>query len=140
MLMLSVMRQESAFEGFIQSKAGALGLMQIMPATGAEIATNLNWPEDFSQADLARPYVNLIFGANYLRRQRQYFGGDPFAMLAAYNGGPGNTIAWKELAASDDPDLLLEVIRIAETRNYIRLINEIYTVYRWLYGSSMTLP
>jgi soluble lytic murein transglycosylase len=79
--------------------------------------------------------VSLVFGANYLRRQRNLFEGDDFAMLAAYNGGPGNTLAWKELITpSNDPDLLLEVIRIDETRNYIRLINEIHSIYKSLYG------
>jgi soluble lytic murein transglycosylase len=78
----------------------------------------------------------MRFGANYLKKQRNLFGGDLFAMLAAYNGGPGNTLIWKELAGSEDPDLFLETVRIEETRNYIRLINEIHAVYRWLYGDN----
>ena len=128
------MRQESSYEGFIESSAGARGLMQIIPSTGAQLATDLQWPENYTVEDLDRPYVSLVFGANYLRRQRGLFEGDTFAMLAAYNGGPGNTLAWKDLASGDDPDLFLEVIRIEETRNYIRLINEIHSVYKWLYG------
>jgi soluble lytic murein transglycosylase len=134
LLLLSVMRQESSYEGFIESSAGARGLMQIIPSTGAQLADDLQWPEDYTAADLDRPYVSLVFGATYLRRQRGLFEGDPFAMLAAYNGGPGNTLAWVDLAPSNDPDLFLEVIRIEETRNYIRLINEIHSVYKWLYG------
>jgi soluble lytic murein transglycosylase-like protein len=55
-------------------------------------------------------------------------------MLAAYNGGPGNTIAWKNLTPNEDPDLFLEIVRIEETRDYIRLINEIHYIYGWLYG------
>ena len=134
LLLLSVMRQESSYEGFIESSAGARGLMQIIPSTGAQLATDLQWPENYTVDDLDRPYVSLVFGANYLRRQRGLFEGDIFAMLAAYNGGPGNTLAWMDLAPGDDPDLFLEVIRIEETRNYIRLINEIHSVYKWLYG------
>jgi soluble lytic murein transglycosylase len=134
LLLLSIIRQESTFEGFIDSGAGARGLMQIIPATGAQLAAELDWPENYTVDDLYRPYVSLVFGANYLKKQRNLFGGDLFAMLAAYNGGPGNTLIWKELAGGDDPDLFLETIRIEETRNYIRLINEIYAVYRWLYG------
>ncbi len=57
-------------------------------------------------------------GSNYLARQRDYFDNNLYATLAAYNGGPGNTIYWKEIAG-DDPDLLLEVIRADETRTYI---------------------
>lgn len=137
LLLLAIMRQESTYEGFIRSSAGARGLMQIIPSTGEQLAMELNWPENYTADDLYRPHVSLLFGANYLKKQRNYFGGDLFAMLAAYNGGPGNTIAWKELTPSDDPDLFLEVVRIQETRNYIRLINEIHYIYRWLYGSEM---
>ena len=136
LLMLSIIRQESTYEGFIDSGAGARGLMQIIPSTGEQLAAELAWPEDYTVDDLYRPYVSLRFGANYLKKQRNLFGGDLFAMLAAYNGGPGNTLIWKELTGSDDPDLLLETIRIEETRNYIRLINEIHAVYRWLYGEN----
>ena len=136
LLLLSIMRQESTYEGFISSSAGARGLMQIIPSTGEQLAQDLEWPENYTAEDLYRPYVSLLFGANYLKKQKNLFEGDLFAMLAAYNGGPGNTIAWKDLTPIDDPDLFLEVIRIQETRNYIRLINEIFYIYRWLYGSS----
>ena len=135
LLVLSIIRQESAYEGFIRSTASARGLMQIMPDTGAQLADQLAWPEDYTIDDLNRPYVSLVFGTHYLRQQLNLFNGDLFAMLAAYNGGPGNTIAWKGFIESGDPDLFLEVIRIEETRNYIRLINEIYYIYRWLYGT-----
>jgi len=134
LLLLSIIRQESTYEGFIRSSASARGLMQIMPETGAQLANELGWPENYSIDDLNRPHVSMIFGAHYLRQQLNLFGGDVFAMLAAYNGGPGNTIAWKSLTESTDPDLFLEIVRIEETRNYIRLINEIHYIYRWLYG------
>lgn len=136
LLLLSIIRQESAYEGFIGSSAGAIGLMQIIPSTGAERAAILNWPEGYTTADLYRPYVSIVFGANYLSHWRTYFEGDLYATLASYNGGPGNAIAWKELAP-DDPDLFLEVVRLEETRNYIRLITEIHYIYRWLYGNSV---
>jgi len=60
-------------------------------------------------------------------------GGNIYAALAAYNGGPGNAIAWNGLA-NDDPDLFLEVVRFQETRDYIRLIYEIYGAYRTIYS------
>ncbi len=77
LLMLSVMRQESTYEGFISSSAGAQGLMQILPSTGAQLAKTIGWPEDFSTEDLNRPYVSLVLGASYLRQQRQFFDGRP---------------------------------------------------------------
>lgn len=133
LFLFSVIRQESLFEGFVQSAAGARGLMQIMPATGDEIAARLKWPEDYSQNDLYRPLVNLKFGIDYLDRQRELFDGDLFVALAAYNGGPGNAMEWKKLA-QDDPDLFLEIVRFEETRNYLRGIYEIFTIYRFLYN------
>lgn len=132
LFLFSVLRQESLFEGFASSGAGARGLMQIMPATGAEIAAQLHWPLDFTSSDLFRPLVSIRLGTRYLARQRDAFQGDLFAALAAYNGGPGNAAAWRDLAGKD-PDVFLEVIRIKETRDYIVQIYEFFNLYRILY-------
>ncbi len=132
LFIFSVIRQESLFEGFVRSSAGANGLMQIMPATGEGIVQDLGWPENYSQEDLVRPLVNLHLGVDYLDEQRRLFDGDLYAALAAYNSGPGNAMVWKELS-HDDPDLFLEVIRYPETRDYVRKIYEIFAIYRWLY-------
>lgn len=132
LFLLSVIRQESLFEPFARSSASARGLLQIMPATGQELATQLNWPPGYTDRDLSRPIVSIRFGARYLARQRDYFDGDLVAALAAYNGGPGNTLQWVELAKGD-PDLLLEVIRADETRRYIMNIFENFNIYRLIY-------
>lgn len=132
LFLLSVIRQESLFEPFARSSASARGLLQIMPATGQELATQLNWPPGYTDRDLSRPIVSIRFGARYLARQRDYFGGDLMAALAAYNGGPGNTLQWVELSKGD-PDLLLEVIRADETRRYIMNIFENFNIYRLIY-------
>ncbi len=128
----SIIRQESLFESHIQSSAGARGLMQILPATGYEIAGQMGWPQGYSTDDLNNPAVNIRLGAHYLANQRSYFG-DVYAALAAYNGGPGNTAVWVGLSKGD-PDLLLEVIRPQETRQYIRQISEFNHIYRTLYS------
>ena len=133
LFMFSIIRQESLFEGFVRSTAGAHGLMQVIPDTGQQIATELNWPPAYDSEDLYRPIVSVRFGAYYLGKNRDLLGGNLYAGLAAYNGGPGNAIVWRDLAGND-PDLLLEVIRFEETRNYIRLIYEIFSTYRSLYG------
>jgi soluble lytic murein transglycosylase len=133
LFMFSVIRQESLFEGFVKSTAGAHGLMQIIPDTGAQIASELKWPPGFDSNDLYRPIVSVRFGSYYLDKNRTLLNGSLYASLAAYNGGPGNALVWKKLAG-DDPDLLLETIRFKETRDYIRYIYEIFTVYRNLYG------
>ncbi|MBC7877681.1 MAG: tetratricopeptide repeat protein [Anaerolineales bacterium] len=134
LLIFSVVRQESLFEGFVSSNAGARGLMQIIPATGEQINFELIWPRNYDENDLYRPDVSVAFGTYYLAKNRDLLNGDMYAALAAYNGGPGNAIAWKELAG-DDPDLFLETVRFEETRNYIRNIYEIFVIYRRLYGA-----
>lgn len=134
LLVFSVIRQESFFEGFVSSTANARGLMQVIPSTGAQIAGELGKPLNYTEKDLFRPQVSMMFGTYYLQKNRNLFDGDPYAMLAAYNGGAGNTLQWKALAG-DDPDLLLESVRFEETRNYIRNIYEIYAVYKRLYGA-----
>ncbi|MBI5823237.1 MAG: tetratricopeptide repeat protein [Chloroflexi bacterium] len=131
----SVIRQESLFEGFVSSSAGARGLMQIIPSTGAQIASELGKPPNYTEDDLYRPFVSVQFGAHYLANNLRLFNGDLYAALAAYNGGPGNSLEWKNLAG-DDPDLFLESVRFEETRNYIRNIYEIHIVYRRLYGAA----
>jgi soluble lytic murein transglycosylase len=108
-------------------------LMQVMPATGNEVATRLGWPADFTQSDLLRPEVNMTLGIDYLARQRDSLGGDLYAALAAYNGGPGNAAVWQSLAKGD-PDLFVEVVRFDETRNYLMGIYEVFTIYSRLYA------
>jgi soluble lytic murein transglycosylase len=132
LFLMSVMRQESLFEGFVISTAGARGLMQIIPATGQSIATQIEWPPNYTSEDLYRPLVSVSLGADYLSAQRNTFDGDLYAALAAYNGGPGNAAAWFDLAGGDQ-DLFLEIVRFRETRNYIRGIYELFTIYRNLY-------
>jgi soluble lytic murein transglycosylase len=133
LFLFSVVRQESLFEGFVRSTAGAHGLMQVIPDTGEQIARELGWPPAYDSEDLYRPIVSVTFGAYYLHKNIDMMDGNVYAGLAAYNAGPGNAVVWRELAG-DDPDLLLEIIRFEETRNYIRLIYEIFNTYRTLYG------
>jgi soluble lytic murein transglycosylase len=133
LFLYALIRQESLFEGFVSSSAGAIGLMQIIPATGEEVAANLGWPKNYSDADLYRPYVNVTLGVDYLDHQRKIFDGEIYAALAAYNGGPGNAAEWQKLSP-DDPDLFLELIRFTETRNYLRRIYENFNIYRLIYN------
>jgi soluble lytic murein transglycosylase len=133
LFMFSLIRQESLFEGFVRSSAGAHGLMQVVPPTGEQIATELAWPPAYDSEDLYRPIVSVRFGAYYLAKNRDLLDGNLYAGLAAYNAGPGNALAWRELSG-EDPDLFLEVVRFEETRNYIRFIYEIFSTYRSLYS------
>ncbi|MEX1248162.1 MAG: tetratricopeptide repeat protein [Anaerolineales bacterium] len=130
----AMMRQESLFEGFVTSSAGARGVMQIIPITGQDIATLTDWPPNYTSEDLYRPIVSIRFGVDYLAIQRNAFGGDLYAALAAYNAGPGNASYWVGLAKGD-PDLFLEIVGFAETRNHIRSVYELFIIYRNLYAT-----
>ena len=130
----SVMRQESLFEGFVHSAAGARGLMQIIPATGANISATNSWLIGYTAEDLYRPMVSIKFGTWYLASNHNLLNDDLYATLAAYNGGPGNAIEWQALG-NGDPDLLLESVRFSETRDYIRNIYETYHIYKSIYGA-----
>lgn len=133
LLIFALIRQESLFESLATSHAAAHGLMQVIPATGAQIAAELGWPPGYETADLHRPYVSLRFGTYYLAQQRDRFDGRLDAALAGYNGGPVNAWHWLE-SADDDPDLFLELIEFSETQTYLRRIKEHLAVYQALYG------
>jgi len=140
LLLFALVRQESWFDASAVSPAGALGLTQVIPATGEDIAADLGLT-DFRESDLLDPETSLRFGAHYLAQQIEAFGGNIAAALAAYNGGPGNAGRWTETAGAD-PDLLLETIDFEETRLYVRLVLENYALYRHAYGvtDELSLP
>lgn len=133
LLLYSLIYQESRFAVQVQSSAGARGLMQLMPATAQQIASETGFLSNFEAADLDVPYYNLELGTNYLARQLYVFDGDTYSALAAYNSGPGNVMRWKE-SIGEDPDVFLNAIRYLETRTYLRRIEEIYHQYSLIYG------
>jgi soluble lytic murein transglycosylase len=140
LLVTGLIRQESLFEPFAVSGAAAYGLMQVIPPTGREINAALDWPPNYSDRDLTRPYVSLRFGTYYLSRQRDYLKGDLYAALAAYNGGPGMGLRWKERSGGD-PDvffttMVLDGSGYRETQQYIRTVTANYAVYHRLYAGT----
>jgi soluble lytic murein transglycosylase len=136
LLLAALVRQESLFEPVAESYAGARGLGQVMPATGEGIARNLGM-DDFVLDDLYRPFVSIEFGAYYLAVQMNRFDNHILMALAAYNGGPGNTLRWIE-AGGDDLDLFVEVITATQSRIYLQRVYEQYITYETLYRSSST--
>jgi soluble lytic murein transglycosylase len=118
-LMLGLVRQESRFSPTARSPVGALGLTQVMPATGRQIAGWLNEP-GFETSDLTQPEVALRYGAAYLGVQLERFDGREWPALAAYNGGPGNADRWFD-ESGDDQDRFVETIDFRETRRYVQL-------------------
>ena len=133
--LLALIRQESLYDPQAISVAGALGLTQVIPTTAAEIAEKLG-RSDFTPPDLLEPSLNIEFGAFYLGDQLRLFDGDLHLALAAYNGGPGNALRWRDDPATTDPDFLTETIDLEETRSYLELVLANYAVYRFLYGGA----
>ena len=134
LLLAALIRQESLFEPAAESYAGARGLGQVMPATGEGIARSLG-VEDFVLDDLYRPVVSIRFGAYYLAVQMRRFQNQILVALAAYNGGPGNTLRWLE-AGGDDLDLFVEVITATQSRLYLQKVYRQYLTYEAMYRAT----
>ena len=133
LLMAGLMRQESAFNPTAKSSAGALGLGQVMPATGQGIANALG-QSSFTTDDLLRPNVSIEFGAYYLASQLRQYGGQVYPALAAYNAGGGNVNGWLREISTEDMDLFAANVPFAETQYYIRVVYENYRAYHRLYA------
>lgn len=131
-IVAALIRQESTWEPKARSRAGALGLMQVMPATGRQIAQTLGVSR-WSTELLFDPATNIRFGTHYLAAALRRFEGDLGRALAAYNAGPGRIGAWSSGGAAADPELFIERITLVETRDYVRIVQRNLTLYRALY-------
>ncbi|MDI3339549.1 MAG: lytic transglycosylase domain-containing protein [Sphaerobacter sp.] len=133
LLLVALVMQESDFNPNARSPAGAVGLAQIVPATGQEIARRLG-RTNFEPHDLLRPEVSLEFGAYYLAERLRRFGGNLPAALAAYNAGDAPVTEWLAAPGGEDPDVFTEMIPYPETYTYVRRVYVNYQHYRRLYG------
>ncbi len=118
-LAASVALQESAFNPLAVSSAGARGLLQVMPAVGAELARAAGL-QRFEPSDLFDPETNVTLGCKHLAEYRRRFGSIPKA-LAAYNGGPSRVERWSPSNRLDD-ERFVERIPIPETRLYVKRV------------------
>ena len=132
-LSLSIARRESEFNASIGSPVGALGLMQLMPATAEEVAGNLGLP--YARGRLTNDWrYNARLGAAYLSYLNDEFGPTPVMIAAGYNAGPSRPKRWMD--ERGDPRLLemdvvdwIEHIPFRETRNYVMRVTESIPVY-----------
>ncbi|HEV8635769.1 MAG TPA: transglycosylase SLT domain-containing protein [Chloroflexota bacterium] len=129
LLIAALIRQESQFDRHARSAAGARGLTQVMPATGADIARRTGYG-GFSPEHLEDAGVGIDFGARFLAGQIVGFEGDVFRAVAAYNAGPVPASRWA--AGTDDPDVFVESIEYAETRAYVKAVYLHHAAYRGL--------
>jgi soluble lytic murein transglycosylase len=133
-LVASVIRQESAFEPMTVSNAGAVGLMQIMPAEASRIATAGGLGEVTREA-LFDPETNIAVGAAEFSQKLAAMNGNLNLAIAGYNAGEEPVRDWMTRTPIDDMDLFVESIPFAETRLYVKTVNRNRHEYRRIYGS-----
>jgi soluble lytic murein transglycosylase-like protein len=128
-LVLAIMREESRYNHLARSPRGALGLMQLMPATASWIV-NRNLSED----DLYRPETNIETAVAYLDYLTDRFDGLEY-VVASYNGGPNAVRRWMRNLGSRSVEQFVEEIPYVETRNFVKRVYTSYRMYMHLYGS-----
>ena len=131
-LVAALVLQESSFDPAALSRAGARGLMQVMPGTGRRIARDKG--QRFHRAALHDPETSLDFGTRYLRQMSERFSGAVEKVLAAYNAGPHRVDAWTALRGELPPEEFIESIPFSETRGYVTIVLANREQYRRLYG------
>ena len=129
----ALIRQESMFMADVGSTAGALGLMQIMPATGKRIASLLAEPFPHRFV-LLSPEENIRYGTFYLQMRWQELQRNPVLATAAYNAGASRVLSWLPKEGSLPADVWVEVIPFYETRDYVEKIFAYQIVYRHRLG------
>jgi soluble lytic murein transglycosylase len=131
---LAIARRESEFDPVVVSGAGARGLMQVMPATAKNVASELGI--DYAREKLTTDWrYNVQLGTTYLARLHGQFGGNPVMIAAGYNAGPGRPVRWMEVYGdprNGNVDIVdwIEHIPFRETRNYAMRVTESLPIYR----------
>jgi len=126
-LMMGLIHQESYFNPRTRSAVGAIGLMQLMPATGKELGSRLF--HSFNVSRLENPEVNIELGTMHFRYLVDMFGGKVELAIASYNAGQGNVLKWRRAAPGKPMDEFVESIPFAETRNYVKRVTMLAASY-----------
>ena len=129
----AIIRQESAFMVDARSSAGALGPMQLMPATARLVARWLDRTGP-AQSELMQPRLNIELGSHYLARLEQRYSAHPVLAAAAYNAGPGNVSRWLPRQGQLSSELWIEGIPFRETRDYVQRVLAYQAIYRFRLG------
>lgn len=134
-LVYGFMRQESAFNPKARSYVGAMGLMQLMPATAR--AVSARYAPETAGANPWDPSTNVALGQAYISMLLNEVDGNLVRTAAGYNGGPGNVMRWdNSLNASQDPLLYIASIPLHETRDFVQRVLTNY----WMYQIRMGQP
>ena len=130
-LILAIIRTESTFNSEAQSSVGAIGLMQLMPATAHEIGSKGGLT--FNTSYLFNPELNVQLGNMYYSNIRMILEGKDVSAVAAYNGGIGAVTKWKSNLKYNDTDEFIEQIPYEETKNYVEKVFGSYWNYVRIY-------
>jgi soluble lytic murein transglycosylase len=133
-LVASLIRQESEFNAAALSRANAVGLMQLLPKTGKNVAKQVKL-RGYSAPQLFTPAVNLELGTRYFKDMVDKYNGQFEYALAAYNAGTDRVGDWLGQGHYRDPQEFVESIPFTETREYVQAILRNASVYRQLYGT-----
>lgn len=136
--LMAIARRESAFYAGARSPVGARGLMQVMPATGKQVAAQLK----ASHSDQALYDVehNVLLGSAYYRQLLDRYGGNRVLAMAAYNAGPHRVDRWRNGPGETVPvDIWIETIPFRETRNYVKAVLAYNLVFKYLLGQEGSL-
>jgi soluble lytic murein transglycosylase len=143
-LIYAVILAESSFSPTALSPAGAIGLMQLMPATAASVANG--GKGEFNADTLTSPKTNIRYGVKHLRDLLTLYKGDRILAVAAYNAGAGNVNRWRKTFGHLRKDEFVENIPFAETREYVKKVISGADIYDRLYkldnssGALLTSP
>ncbi|MDH3743861.1 MAG: lytic transglycosylase domain-containing protein [Acidobacteriota bacterium] len=133
-LVFGMIRQESAFDASARSWAGARGLMQVMPATGRELAQRMGLR--YSRERLSDPGFSVQLGTAYFRQVLRMFDGNQQLALAGYNAGPYRIKRlWKQAGTEPELDRFLENLPMEETKTYVKRVTLYAGRYRDLYDT-----
>lgn len=130
-LIMALISEESYFDSEAQSGVGAIGLMQLMPATAHDIGAKHDI--SFNTVDLMNPQLNIVIGNLYYSTLREMLGDKDVSAIAAYNGGVGSVTRWKTTLKYSDTDEFIEQIPYDETRNYVKKVFRSYWNYTRIY-------
>ncbi len=135
---MAIARRESAFYPWAQSPVGARGLMQLMPATGREVASSLGKRQ--SSSDLFDVEHNVLLGSAYYRQLLDRFDGNRVFALTAYNAGPHRVNRWRNKPGQGVPvDVWIDTIPYKETREYVQAVLFYNVVFQYLMGDTRSL-
>ena len=138
-LIAAMILEESRYNATAVSWAGAIGLMQIMPPTGRELAQQLKIRR-FRTSMLKQPDVNIQMGTKYIGYLNSLFNDNMMLVTGAYNGGPGRMKRWVASKNIADIDEFVEKITIRETRLHIKKVIDSYDHYIEIYKKASEPP